>query len=475
MKNQKKIIFLLIIILLLLAGSIYYFYSKSSSSSATGATVLLQKTPEDVASVSITNSSESYTVYQDKEKGVFVEGYEDLPLNQEALDDLFYYASYIRSQTSVETPSGDLETYGLSSPAAEVTVCFNDGQNISFKIGNQVPGQNSSDALYFLYQNNIYIAYKLHLAPFLYTKNQYLDQQITPVSLSADDPNITAETALTLTSLTMERQDLSSPVEINYSNSEDVMGYSLTQYQISFQWGTVYSYTTDDIGSEFLSSFFNLSASEIYALHPSTKDLESCGLDTPFFKAEVTCKDGNESVRTFSMIASQPSGGKFYIMNDTADIIYCSDNTDSLFFTVDPASLVSCYLLAPDINQLASVDILSNDTSSAFIIDHTEDTVSAVSLNGISLSVGAFKSFYQNLISLKGDSVYQDTTDPQAFPYYTSIDYHLSDDSTEELDFYSLSERELLAVVNNQQKFVINKTKLDNLWAQISELADILN
>lgn len=474
MKKQKFFIFLLVFILVLLTGSIYYLNSQSNPEADSGTTVLLQKSPDTVTSVSITNSSEAYTVYQ-SEKGLYIEGYEDLPLNQQALEDLFYYSSYIRSQAAVESPSKNLETYGLGTPSADVTVCFNDGQQVSFQIGSSVPGQSSAETMYLLYEDKIYIAYKLHLEPFLFAKTQYLEQEITPVSLSADDPNLSSETSLTVTSLNMQRQDLAFPIEVNYDTSENVMGYTMSQYSIAFSPDMTYTYSTDDIGAEFLSSFFNLSASDIYALRPSQDDLKSCGLDAPFLKADVAYKDGAEKAGSFSIIASQPSQGRFYIMNDSADIIYCSDSVESLFFTAEVSSLVSCYLLTPDISQLISVDIQKGNTAFTFTLTHDEEEISGISFNENPLSVDTFKSFYQNLISLKADSAYQDTVALQSLPLCSKIRYHFKNNTVEEINFYSLSEREVLVTINDMQTYIMNQTKLDNLWTQIEELSSLSN
>lgn len=468
-KLKKQILGLGIIVFILIAAIILVFLPGNKKEIPAGTEILQQISTDQIASITVENESGTYTAIQDKDHTLIMEGYESLSLNDDTIISLFHYASYIRGQIAVKNENNSLETYGLAAPVSRVKVTCTNGENYTLDIGNPVPGQSTADSLYILYEDNIYTTYKLHVEPFLLSKTDYIQQEITPVSLSSDDPNVSSETMLSITQATISRDDWTHPVTIQKQANQDVMGYSLQLYTISLDGSYNYEYTTDSIGNQLLNSFFNLTADSIVSIHPDDAVLEQYGLLDPYFEANIVYQDASGNVDEFSFLCSKFIDGVTYIKNEAVDVIY-SINLEPAFLSVNSNELISSYLLTPDINTLQSMKIETTTDTYEFTINSDNNSLQSVEMNHETIIPEVFQTFYQTLIATKADQVLVETSIPKNASLEASVTYLYNDNSEQKLLLYYKSERELYAYIDDSHVYTVNQTK----WANILDLIELL-
>lgn len=275
-------------------------------------------------------------------------------------------------------------------------------------------------------------------------------------------------TLLTLTDAQIIRSDWDAPLEIHKQDDQDILGYAMQQYEILPDGERVYFYTSDGVGAEFLQSFFNLTATEITAIHPNEQTLEHYGLDKPYIAADISWQNAANGTGSFSVRASAPDNGIVYVMNDSADIIY-QINTVPISLTVDPNQLVSRYLYMPSINTVQELylSIEGNGTDMSFDVTFTLTSQAGALLvsNGEKqIDTDAFRSFYQRLVSLQADEVYTNSDFSQTLPPQGTVRFTYTDGTSNQIQFFRLNDRKLLVTTDDERIFTMNQTKWNNVF-----------
>ena len=149
-----------------------------------GAKVFADKEATDILRLDISNEYGSYSIYYDPDEEGYV--FDDIPVNIVEFDgfsELMYHASGYGALRLVKEQAKDLETYGLESPSAEVSVQFTDGSSFSMAIGNKEPlsGNYYGMVLNDEEENgNVYIFAAEDVTYFLLKKEKYISYQVTP-------------------------------------------------------------------------------------------------------------------------------------------------------------------------------------------------------------------------------------------------------------------------------------------------------
>ena len=447
MNKQKKILLLLSAIVVILAAGTAVLLLKEKEEMPPDRDgdpgILYETDRSQIASVTIHNSSGSFSVLQ-KEDGIHLEHFPDVPLDQEGLEALFHYASLVRS---LEQLSGDnnKEEYGLAHPQAAVTVSLKDNSSYALSFGDVVPGQDTAETRYLLSNDQIYTTYSLYAQPFFRSEESYIDHRITPLSRSLSDAAATSDTILTVTDLSLHK-DPGEDFSVSLSGTEQVMSYALQKYELRAG-NRIYPFTADALGTDFLFSVFNLISDSVVCVHPSDEDLASFGLQDPAMIAEVSWQSASALTGSFALSISPQADGGAYLMRRDTDIIYHLANVP-LFCTAEWPSLVSTYLLMPKLTDLVSVTIETPEKQYRFCPDFENQTVQ---IDDHTIPLSSFQDFYTRLIQMKADSLVYPTQETADLFSAGCIRYEYASGETESIFLYALSPRKLLVCVGNDQ------------------------
>ena len=400
MKKQKTILLILAIVLTVIVAApafLLFSGSRETEPAAESDGTLKESDPSGILSVLVSNSDGSYTVSQ-KDGVCSLEHFQDVPLNETALGELLHYAATLRSRQKL-SGSKPLSEYGLDAPAASAEVTLDDGSSYAFSFGSDVPGQDTAPLCYLLYEDTVYTTFSLYAQPFFAGEESFVDHQVTPVSKSSSDASVTAETMLSVTEVSLKNGE-GREFTVSHSGSQDVLGNEMQQYSILIN-GSSYSFTADAVGTDFLNSFFGMTADEIVCAHPSEDDLAKVGLDDPEFQADVAWQNAAGGTGRFSIGISKDEKDGVFAFRKDADLVWHVPEVP-LFCLAEPEQLVSTYLLIPRLDSLSGVTVEADGQASRFEIDAAAEQVTC---GAKTIPLSDFRGVYAQMIQMKADSV----------------------------------------------------------------------
>ena len=464
MKKQKTILLILVLVLTVIVAApafLLFSGSRETETAPESDGTLKETDPSGILSVLVSNADGSYTVSQ-KDGVCSLEHFQDVPLNETALGELLHYAATLRSRQQL-SGSKPLSEYGLDAPAASAEVTLDDGSSYAFSFGSDVPGQDTAPLCYLLYEDTVYTTFSLYAQPFFAGEESFVDHQVTPVSKSSSDASVTAETMLSVTEVSLKNGE-GREFTISHSGSQDVLGNKMQQYSILIN-GSSYSFTADAVGTDFLNSFFGMTADEIVCAHPSEDDLSEAGLDDPEFLADVAWQNAAGGTGNFSIAISKDEKGGVYAFRKDADLVWHVPEVP-LFCLAEPEQLVSTYLLMPRLDSLSGVKVEADGQTSRFEIDAAAEQVTC---GAKTIPLSDFRGVYAQMIQMKADSVLFSPENKEDLAAAGRIVYEGTDQTVLAIELYQLTPRKMLAVVGDIQ-YELSATVWEQLKAAVQAL-----
>lgn len=124
------------------------------------AVMLNPQKAEDLKEVQISNT-DKFKVYpiadkkDETDSGYTIEGYEDIPLDKGYISTLVNNACELSADQLVEENPADLSKYGLEKPVSEVVMCYQDGTEFQFSVGDASP--MDSTQTYCMTEGKVYL------------------------------------------------------------------------------------------------------------------------------------------------------------------------------------------------------------------------------------------------------------------------------------------------------------------------------
>lgn len=153
MEKQKKILIISSVLLVLFVGILVLtnFLPKNKveedestlTSNASEAIKLVEKSEDEISSITIKNSLGEFTVTQEKNGDNINYGVQDLKEDEEiqetSIEELFKGISQIKSTKIVSNTLENKETYGFDNSQEEILISFKDGNTESLIKGMNAP------------------------------------------------------------------------------------------------------------------------------------------------------------------------------------------------------------------------------------------------------------------------------------------------------------------------------------------------
>ena len=430
----------------------------------------------DIVSITVDNDLGSFTALLTQQDGESLWSIEGMDIDRKLLntakfDSLAATMTNMVARSVVEEKPADLAQYGLDKPQATVTVKYTDGSFV-MKIGDVV---TSGSANYVLINDDptVYSYYTYEISSII--SMDWLTMITTAVRPAYD-----SDTAGDINKITVTRKDLDKPIILEKlpevpedSDSIQVYSYAFTSP------GDVYLDLYN--GNEFLNAMFGLTADKAAYVGVTDELKAEVGLDDPF--CEVDMLVGDVVYRLYigdpitAEVTDEESGavstvvtGYYGICNKVPDVIYVFNISSLVWVTMEPDTYMSALFLVPYIYDLDTVSYHDDSVDFTVTITGNNDE-NAMYMDGEEISASLFRSFYQFLVSCRGEEMY---TDEARGDFIAEFTYTYEDDrDPDTVTLYSSEEdRTVIIAINGRNVF---KTKwnygtrlLENAQAFIS-------
>lgn len=450
---------------------------EDTASSASDETItLLEKTQQDLESVTVTNETGTITVLAHEEtvesssdaassdasdasgtesesepetEIVYeVEELEGLPFNTSDVDAIARAGYLVAANRSIGTVD-DPEEFGLTDPTLTVEATFRDGSTFSYIVGVE------NNGAYYIQPEGSEEVYMGSVSSALF-KSAYdlADTSLYQLETETDDSaaGSTAQATGTATdsaifdTIHLSGTAFDQEVDIEYDSE---IGYLMHEPRET-------EADTTRIG-EITSALTSLSADALILPHPEEDELAQYGLDNPAVVCDFT--SGGQAY-TLTLSDTDADGNRYLIYSGIDAVFQIANSNVTAWADADPFLLQSTLTLLPNIVDVHTMELTMNGETYSFTIDRTvneedsteDDTVydyTVTSGDGTALDYEEnFKHFYLALISI---TVSEDTQDmPEGEPALTCTYTYQDKPGSDTIEYYRVSDRRYAIVENGQ-------------------------
>lgn len=465
MKKQWLTIGILCIGILILGGACFFLLksddSEKSDVESGNYQILDEITEDDVESVVVSNASCGYEADWNDDS-VIIKDCDNIAIDSSAVKKIQNAVKGITAEKKVTDGKGRLNEFGLEDDLVEVTVTGK-GEKESLMIGDEVPGQNSSQ-WYVLWKEEVYIVSDSTVEAFQYGVKDLVSKQITPDRDESDD-----SFRVTLADIQGEGMD---EIQIRHQGSEELAGYQVDSYQLT---APINYPASAAVSEDILPMFFGLKAQEVAVLHPTAEDRAQVGLDRPYRQVEIEYQTKDSEKNKISILVSNIDGaGNLYVENGS-DVIYKCRPQDISWLNLTVDTVISHTILIPDVTSLKTLTITQGDGSSYQIqLQNMGTDNGKVLYDEKELDVDSFRNFYYGLISVEADEVIlENLPDTSGMNKIAEIQFAYMDESkkSDTVTYYSESARKAYAVLDgNERGFRLSETQIDTVLGNLQKL-----
>ena len=467
------------VVALVLAGSVLGVFlatgfgkpeeeTDSAADSAAAENIPLNVTDaENLTGITVKNGEEFHVTRtfrgrEDAPSEYTIDGYEDLTLDTSLLSTLASNGCALEAAALVEEQAADLEKYGLTDSAADVTLSYEDGSEFHFLVGDVAPMQSSQT--YCAVDGNVYLIRNSLVSNYKKTPVQFLSVTVLEEPAESEYPIVE--------SLRIERQDLDWDIYMEYDHegAEDDSAGGTAATHVMLE--PLFSYLNVEKSSDVTNGMFGLQAAEIAVVHPDDSDFKDCGLDAPFCTVTMKTDDGMTRVMTFGDMYETADGTACrYAYLDGVKEIFGVTEENAAWLTVQPGDITSSNIFVTNVWNISTLDIRDSKTSLHFEGEGTKQDDYVVTKNGSACDTERFRTLYRFLLYIYGEELYIGEI-PESEP---DAEVHLTTQNGKEdytISFYKQSDLKTIVARDGIPSYVIRTSALDTLSYNLSIFDD---
>lgn len=424
------------------------------------ALILQPENMGEIKSIYVENSQGSYTVnisQKDGEKVYSLKGMEDLEkgvLDSSLFGTLEKNLTEMTARSVVEEKPTDIAQYGLDKPQAKATVTYENG-TFTIMVGNTVT-TGSANYLMIEGKDIVYSYYTYSLNPVMnYDTMSFVSTVAMPAISEGDDAR--------LTKITVKRKDWAEPLILEAlpelpedSTSIQVFGYTFTSpYNVYLDLNT---------GTDYLAALSGLSAERAIVLNPTEEDYDKYGLSDPFCEVDELVGDTiyrlyigdaiTEEVKDEETGVTTTKTVGYYGYTNKAPYAIFRFSADSLVWaSMDIGTYMSKLFLMPYIYDVDTFSYKDKESDFTVKIDGDAEKCTFY-LNGKEADADKCRTFYQYVVSCRGEELYTDEEKGELLAEYTFTYEDTREPNTVRL--YSSEDRTVIINIDGKNIF---KTK----------------
>lgn len=384
----------------------------------------------------------------------------------------------LSASSMVEENAADLEKYGLAEPLSDVRMTFDDGSTNEVLFGIRNPAATNYVYCCVKGSNDVMQVSYYSTGSAFYDIKDFVSLVLTD-SYDANNPQ-------ELEYLTIERKDLSEPVEIEYmfdvaaeAEDEDSVVTTFNSHRIT---SPITAELDTTSGQTICYGLYALSAASCQYIDPTDEDIAQTGLDDPYCR--ISFKYGGKArvllLGNEIRESSDDSDGEslssvtgYYAMFEGDRLIYAISTSNAPWYTFKVQDIMSRRPISPYIYTVDKLTVTTPDGEYVFTVDGDSDEHTFY-YNGEALDDSNFKSFYQHLITSMGEELFFEEADYE--PYikvqfdYREEYYDTYGRSSDVLEFYKSDDRKSIVRVNGDVLYKVRQVYTDRLLSNLDAL-----
>ena len=384
----------------------------------------------------------------------------------------------LSASSMVEENAADLEKYGLAEPLSDVRMTFDDGSTNEVLFGIRNPAATNYVYCCVKGSNDVMQVSYYSTGSAFYDIKDFVSLVLTD-SYDANNPQ-------ELEYLTIERKDLSEPVEIEYmfdvaaeAEDEDSVVTTFNSHRIT---SPITAELDTTSGQTICYGLYALSAASCQYIDPTDEDIAQTGLDAPYCR--ISFKYGGKArvllLGNEIRESSDDSDGEslssvtgYYAMFEGDRLIYAISTSNAPWYTFKVQDIMSRRPISPYIYTVDKLTVTTPDGEYVFTVDGDSDEHTFY-YNGEALDDSNFKSFYQHLITSMGEELFFEEADYE--PYikvqfdYREEYYDTYGRSSDVLEFYKSDDRKSIVRVNGDVLYKVRQVYTDRLLSNLDAL-----
>ena len=468
MAKPLKALIAALVLVLLLGGAGYLLLAqpqKAEGGEAQSVSHLVQKTPQDVASVTVQNTHGSYTAKRSGD-GVFVEGIPAAKTNTEYVDMLLDEASDVQYLQRVTSDLSKLADYGLAKPEATVDIAYKDGGALRLLIGAKEP---ISGDRYFMQDGagEVLLMKNNRSIRFTMSVEKYIDFIIIPPEAGASALNEIGD-------IRFSGVNFPEPIALRAMLGADE---ALTLSGLSFGAFThlivspgLYEGNANAL-TALADQMLGLLSEEIVAYNCNGEQLAAYGFDAPFLRVDFDYKNGEDApVTPYTLRVAQYEGGYIATVNDEG-VVYKIIDQPFLHFTYD--DLILRWFVSPLIPDVSALTVADKNGTKRYELSGEDARDMAVTCDGAPVDAALFRRYYNLATSAAAnEGRLAETPALSGEPLLTlRYSYRSENKADDVLEFYPATARRVYVRVNGACEFTMRENFLPCLGAAGDALA----
>ena len=444
-----------------------------------------------IEKITVKNDTGTYSLVAGEHGEMVVEGYEDLPRDAAAVENLLVqYTAVTPDLVIAENPTDEqFAACGLDTPAITVTTKYTDGKTLTVQYGRVATG--GSSGYYGMEQggDTVWLFREDYYQAAMNDKTYYVGKTL----MTAPSPKDSDSVGTTkLKAMTLSGGNRAEDVSMRYVSPDDGESIKLCgKYVLEKPY---FRPTDSNVTGEWDTELCGLYGATIAAIHPTDADLQKYGLSVP--RAVTTMTFGvyvatdemgnaldkpswyNEVSYTISL-GNRTEDDTYYALLDGVDIVYTVNAATVPWAETDYEELVNKSLFLRYITELSGINATVGGDTYALKFTHgkqkdengTETATLKATLNGKDVPEGNVRSLYEAMMSVKRVAIAADAKTPSDTSALTLELLPLSGETDTAFAFRPYSANRYLCVANDGEKFLVKAADVETLTAQLNTLA----
>lgn len=467
MRKQVKTLIIVgavIVVLALATGALFLFGSDGGGESSSPASqhelaaTFVDKTSDDVQSVTVKNEKGEFTA-QRGEDTLAISLLDGLTTNNTELENLAVAASGFYAERLIEENPSRPADFGLDPAAAQVSVTYTDGSTFSIELGSasasggryaRIPGETK---VYLLTETT---------DSFFYGVNNFVSNVIFDAGLTEEQKD---EAVLLKAELGGTLHPTPIVIEKNPFKNVETHPAGYVDKAITSPYFAGASVSVDNA---FPSSLSKILASSVAAVVTDPSELAQYGLDQPYSTLSFSFQSGEQTYSGSLWIGSKNDEGNYYATTADKRVVYVVKADNVSYMELTDRQLLYPIPVLINIQLLSSYDIDASQVTAKFEPVVTEENgskaVTGGVANGNGVSADCIKKLYESLGKLSADEI---TDREPSGERLMTVTYRFSDGSTAPItvDYYYDTARTVLVKVNgleNAPNYVMQRKTIDS-------------
>ncbi len=478
-KTNKRTVMLLAVLaaILLLGGALAFLLlyegdegaeTSSITPTVTAKFLITDKTQEDVKSFTVQNPAGTYTITgqgEDYTVSSFVNATgetitvpSNVVFNSAAVE--FVVSSLFTATMNqvIEGGADNLTLYGLQNPAAKVDVSYKDGATASYSIGSAAPDGTN----YYVYNpqtKEVGLVPTSSLANVLSAKEDFVDKTLVPTK---EDDTIVVTKAVLGGTVRPEQIVIDAFTAEELAEAADKSlapsGYKITAPK---QWDADTSKTvaiTDELWAA--------QADGVVSIAPTEQQLQETGLAEPFSTLSMTF--GGKTVEL--KLGNKNADGLYYCTTSLNNAVMLVSADKMGWAEFQAFDLYYKLVVVPNIKTVSAVTVEFDGKQNRFVLTHDEEDNLTVTMGGKEINDEVFRSYYQLVISAKGE--YEAGEIPEGAPVQMKFTYEYVDKSKPStvVEFVRLNDRRSAIITDGDIGFAVRSLYIDKVKSALDQV-----